>query len=119
MEPMISQISLSQSPKEIKRREEIGRLAGEMEALFIHQLLKVMREQVEKEREEKGFGQGIHQGLFDLELARELALKKGIGLKEIIERQLLQANLNAKPSEDRDDLSNGRPSQMSQGGKLR
>jgi len=119
MEIMIPKMCFAPPQKGAQGKEEISKLAGEMEALFIHQLLKIMREQVKNHGEEKGFGQDIHQGLFDLELARELALKKGIGLKEIIEKQLLKASQKAKPSENRDDLINGRPSPMPQGGNFK
>lgn len=70
------------------KEQDIQKAAGEMEALFIYQLLKVMRKSMSQEESEKGFGRSVHEGLFDWELARELSMKRGIGLKEIIARQL-------------------------------
>lgn len=70
------------------KEQDVQKAAAEMEALFIYQLLKVMRQSISQEESEGGFGRAVHQGLFDWELARELSMKRGIGLKEIIARQL-------------------------------
>ncbi len=70
-----------------RKEEDIQRVASEMEALFLYQLLKVMKEGLGDNRED-GLGKGVHQSLFDWELARELSHKRGLGLKDMIVRQL-------------------------------
>ena len=61
--------------------EEIKKAATEFEALFIYELLKEMP--IGKGISGKGLGGDLYDGMFKLELSRELA-KRGIGIREMI-----------------------------------
>jgi murein DD-endopeptidase MepM/ murein hydrolase activator NlpD len=72
-----------------KNNAELKKVAEEFEAVFIAQLLKVMRETVEESGlEGNGFGKGIYTDLFDQEIALSMAHRGALGIGDIIYRSL-------------------------------
>src|SRR4030042_1003622 len=59
----------------------------EVEALFIYELLKEMRQTTQDGFLGKGMGNDIYGSLFDMELARQFA-ERGLGLGELILKQM-------------------------------
>ncbi len=63
----------------------IKEVSKELESLFLYELLKAMRRTVGSQ---DSFQKDTYTSIFDLELSRVLA-ERGTGLREVIERQLL------------------------------
>lgn len=81
-------ISAAAAPP-VDRNEAIGRVARELEGLFLREVLRVMRDTVP----EGGFLQGglagdIYSGMLDQELAARAGETGGLGLADLIARQL-------------------------------
>jgi Rod binding domain-containing protein len=75
-------------------------VAKEMESLFAHQLLKIMRETVNNMSDEKkGMGHDTYSSLFDMEISKLLS-ERGMGLQDSIVQWLermpeaIKANTN-------------------------
>jgi flagellar protein FlgJ len=69
-------------------KPEIKKVAKEMEALFVYQLLKVMRETTEgMSPDNKGLGNETYTGLFDMEVSRVMA-ERGVGIQDKIVKWL-------------------------------
>ncbi|MGB9716295.1 MAG: peptidoglycan DD-metalloendopeptidase family protein [Thermodesulfovibrionales bacterium] len=60
-------------------------VAKEMEALFVYELIKAMRETANINKED-GLGKDVYQGMFDMELARLLS-ERGLGLQDLLLRE--------------------------------
>ncbi len=73
------------SPETIPDGQDIKRVSKEMESLFLYELLKTMRRTLSSER---SLQEETYTSLFDLEFSRLLS-ERGTGIKEIIERQLM------------------------------
>lgn len=74
--------------KGARQDPELKKVAKEMESLFTHQLIKVMREASKGlASEEKGLGQDTYMGMFDMEVARILS-ERGLGLQDALVKQL-------------------------------
>lgn len=67
--------------------ERLEGVCREFEAIFLQELLKVMRRTVV---ESQGTSKAIYQGLMDQELARLMA-KRGIGLAELMLQRLMDS----------------------------
>jgi murein DD-endopeptidase MepM/ murein hydrolase activator NlpD len=86
--------SLNQNPLNAasvsgKNQAELKKVAEEFEAIFIGQLLKVMRETIEESgMEGGGFGKGIYTDLFDQEIALSMARRGALGIGDIIYKSL-------------------------------
>lgn len=71
--------------------EAVKKALVEFEALFINQMLKTMRESIEKTSLfHGGPGEDIYNSMFDTELSRLLANAGGIGLEKTFMKQLLK-----------------------------
>lgn len=82
-----------QDPKEIKA------VCQEFESLFLNYMLKEMRSTVPKsDLLDGGQAERIYTSMFDERLSQELAQKGGIGLAQMLEKNLL-ANQNNKTNE--------------------
>ncbi|RJQ55747.1 MAG: hypothetical protein C4526_03090 [Nitrospiraceae bacterium] len=69
----------------VNRKSEISKVAKEMEALFVHELIKVMRKTSESIAPDvKGAGNETYMSLFDMEVSKALA-GRGLGLQKAIE----------------------------------
>jgi flagellar protein FlgJ len=85
--------------------------ATEVEALFINEMLKVMRQSVPSMSEEKGLGADIYTGMFDTELSKVLA-QRGLGVKESLMEQfkrISEPHPNSGKKDDKQDAEGGRP----------
>jgi len=68
-----------------KEKAELKKVAQEFEAVFIAQLLKIMRETIEESgMEGSGFGKSIYTELFDQEIALSMARRGALGIGDII-----------------------------------
>ncbi|MBF0463482.1 MAG: rod-binding protein [Nitrospirae bacterium] len=86
-----------------KDGKSVKTVACEMEALFIEQMLKSMRQTV-KPMFGKGLGGDVFMGMFDTELSREFA-KRGLGLQDMIVKQLNMKNeIQGKNTETDEDV---------------
>ncbi len=79
-----NQAALS-NPEPTKTR--LKEAVKELEALFIYELLKEMRQTTQGGFLGKGLGNDIYNSLFDMEVAR-LAAERGLGLGEILLKQM-------------------------------
>ena len=72
-----------------KDKAELKKVAEEFEAVFIAQLLKIMRETIEESGlEGSGFGKSIYTDLFDQEIALSMAKRGALGIGDIIYKSL-------------------------------
>jgi murein DD-endopeptidase MepM/ murein hydrolase activator NlpD len=74
------------------RAEELKAATEEFEAMFLSYLLKVMRSTVERAEPETSMGKDIYLELFDNELALNIARTRGLGIAELVYRQLSEEN---------------------------
>ena len=85
--PYTSHSILRQSPDIL--RTALTKACAEMESLFICHLLKEMRASVPQDGLiHGGAGEDIFTSLMDGEMARQIALERGLGLAKMLERQL-------------------------------
>ncbi len=78
-----------------RQRSEIRKAAQEFEAIFIAQMLKVMRETIQESGLlGGGFGKTIYTELFDQEVALSLAKRGALGIANLLEQKIV-ANLEA------------------------
>jgi Rod binding domain-containing protein len=79
------------------RGDALQKACAEMEALFIFHLLQEMRATVPKEGLlHGGMGEEIFTSLMDGEMARTIALERGLGLAQLMESQL-SGKFNLEP----------------------
>ena len=91
----VKEVSVSE-----KSRAELKKVAEEFEAIFIAQLLKVMRETIEEsDTEGGGFGKGIYTDLFDQEVALHMARRGALGISDIIYKSFADREENVKTGE--------------------
>ncbi len=82
-------VRVAQNATGEKQKNEIKRVAQEFEAIFIAQLLKVMRETIEESGlTEGGFGKSIYTELFDQEVSMSMARRGSFGIADILNRSL-------------------------------
>lgn len=78
----------SSASEENGSKEDVKKIAREMEALFIHELIKVMRKTADSaSSEDHGLGKDTYMDLFDMELSRVMA-GRGFGLQKALENFL-------------------------------
>src|SRR5262249_31766619 len=83
----------------------------EFEALFLSYMLKVMRSTVESEKEESSsLGKHVYIEMFDSEIALNIAKQRGLGIGEMMYRQL-----TAESASDRKGESNSLSNRIEQG----
>ena len=71
-----------------KTNEEIKSLAHQFESIFVHQLLKSMRSTVQKTGLFDSHATNMYESLHDEEMSKLMTKKKGIGLADIIYKDL-------------------------------
>jgi flagellar protein FlgJ len=69
----------------------IRKTAEQFEAYFIQQMMKTMRESIEKSDLVEGGNMEMYQDLMDKELSLSMAKRGGMGLADMLERQMNQA----------------------------
>jgi len=68
----------------LNSKSDIKKVAREMEALFINELMKVMRETTDTiSSDHKGLGNETYTSMFDTEVSRVMA-ERGIGIQDAI-----------------------------------
>ncbi|HHL39968.1 MAG TPA: hypothetical protein ENJ37_05635 [Deltaproteobacteria bacterium] len=73
-------------------RRDLERAVRDFESLFIYQMLKTMREGVEKSGLfHGGRGEEIYTSMLDMEISREMARGGGLGLAKMLMRELAPA----------------------------
>jgi murein DD-endopeptidase MepM/ murein hydrolase activator NlpD len=83
-------VRAAQSASGEKQKSELKKVAQEFEAIFIAQMLKVMRETIEESGlMDGGFGKSIYTELFDQEVSLSLARRGSFGISDILYRNLL------------------------------
>ena len=68
--------------------ETLDKVSREFESIFIHQMLKAMRKTVIQSDFLSSFAGDQYQSMMDEEIAKEVSKQKGLGLAEVIHRQL-------------------------------
>ncbi len=76
-----------------KTDAELKALAGEFEAVFVQYLQKSMRATVPKSGLFSSFSLDMYESMFDQQLAGEVSLKKGLGLADVIYKDLKRIDL--------------------------
>lgn len=83
-------IRVAQSSSGEKQKSELKKISQEFEAIFIAQLLKVMRETIEESGlTEEGFGKSIYTEMFDQEVSLNIARRGAMGIADLMYRDLL------------------------------
>ena len=75
-----------------KSDEEIKDLAMQFESIFIHQMIKEMRKSIHKSDLLNSFSLEMYESMMDEEIAKEMSKQKGIGLGDVLYRQLSKIN---------------------------
>ncbi|MBE0603279.1 MAG: peptidoglycan DD-metalloendopeptidase family protein [Deltaproteobacteria bacterium] len=79
----------------------------EMESLFAYEMVKAMRSASGTSAAGSGgFGGDVYGSLFDMELARVLSSRNGLGLQEILMKRLGQSEYSQKNKENQKDTEN-------------
>ena len=103
----LSQLSDLASPGTSKTNKQLKSLSQQFESIFVHQLLKSMRSTVQKTGLFDSHATNMYESMQDEEIAKLMTEQKGIGLAEIIYRDL--ARLEEKTNKEQSE--NGRSTQ--------
>jgi murein DD-endopeptidase MepM/ murein hydrolase activator NlpD len=88
-----------------KQKGELQKAAQEFEAIFLAQMLKVMRETIEESGlTEGGFGKSIYTEMFDQEVALKMARQGVLGISDLLYKNLADT---LKPEENESSPSDG------------
>ena len=98
----LSQLSDLASPGTSKPNKQLKSLSKQFESIFVHQLLKSMRSTVQKTGLFDSHATSMYESLHDEEIARLMTEQKGIGLADVIYRDL--ARLEAKVEKARSEI---------------
>ena len=98
----LSQLSDLASPGTSKTNKQLKSLSKQFESIFVHQLLKSMRSTVQKTGLFDSHATNMYESLYDEEIARLMTEQKGIGLADVIYRDL--ARLEAKVEKARSEI---------------
>jgi len=98
----LSQLSDLASPGTSKTSKQLKSLSKQFESIFVHQLLKSMRSTVQKTGLFDSHATSMYESLHDEEIARLMTEQKGIGLADVIYRDL--ARLEAKVEKARSEI---------------
>jgi peptidoglycan hydrolase FlgJ len=87
-----NRLQAGRSTASVRQNGELKKAAQEFEAIFIAQMLKVMRETIEESGlTEGGFGKSIYTELFDQEVSLDLAKKGALGIADLLVKRLAAA----------------------------
>ena len=98
----LSQLSDLASPGTSKTNKQLKSLSKQFESIFVHQLLKSMRSTVQKTGLFDSHATSMYESLHDEEIAKLMTEQKGIGLADVIYRDL--ARLEAKVEKARSEI---------------
>ena len=86
----LSQLSDLASPGTSKTNKQLKSLSKQFESIFVHQLLKSMRSTVQKTGLFDSHATNMYESLYDEEIAKLMTEQKGIGLADVIYRDLVR-----------------------------
>ena len=98
----LSQLSDLASPGTSKTNKQLKSLSKQFESIFIHQLLKSMRSTVQKTGLFDSHATNMYESLHDEEIAKLMTEQKGIGLADVIYRDLVR--LEGKTKKARSEI---------------
>ena len=89
----------------------VRQTAEQFEAHFVQQMMKAMRDSVEKSDLTDSGNADMYQDLMDKEVSMQLVRRGGMGLADMLEKQMLQqqAMANAQPSAEALKLQQNAP----------
>jgi murein DD-endopeptidase MepM/ murein hydrolase activator NlpD len=112
-----SKISASKAISAETQKSELKNVAEQFEAIFVTQLLKVMRETIEEANpSESGYGKTVYTELFDQEIASSMARHGTLGIGNILYKSM-EKRIDAKGPEDASGIksdSNATPADSKQ-----
>lgn len=103
-------VRVAQSSAGEKQKDELRKVSQQFEAVFISQMLKVMRETIE-ESGEGGFGKSIYTELFDQEIAVSMARRGALGISDMVYKSLVEKIADSAPSSKETAPANPTPVQ--------
>jgi flagellar protein FlgJ len=84
-------------------REKLKKACEDFEALLIARMLQLMRRSIPQNGLlGSGPGKEVYQGLMDQELAKKMSRRGGIGLGEVLYRQVLQRDEKVRAARPKD-----------------
>ena len=98
----LSQLSDLASPGTSKTNKQLKSLSKQFESIFVHQLLKSMRSTVQKTGLFDSHATSMYESLHDEEIAKLMTEQKGIGLADVIYRDLVR--LEGKTKKARSEI---------------
>ena len=98
----LSQLSDLASPGTSKTDKQLKSLSKQFESIFVHQLLKSMRSTVQKTGLFDSHATNMYESLQDEEIAKLMTEQKGIGLADVIYRDLVR--LEGKTKKARSEI---------------
>lgn len=93
----LNQIREQAGPETEKTDQELRALSKQFESIFIHQLLKSMRSTVQKSGLLGSHATDMYESMYDQELANLLSKERGMGLSEMVYKDLVRLNNGGKP----------------------
>jgi peptidoglycan hydrolase FlgJ len=91
-------------PGKSKNNKQLKSLAKEFESIFVHQLLKSMRSTVQKSGFFDSHATKMYESLHDEELSKLMTEQKGIGLAEVIYRDLARLEEKTKKEQSESEI---------------
>ena len=87
-ESRLTQLSNLVNPGRSKNHEQLESLSKQFESIFVQQLLKSMRSTVQKTGLFDSHATNMYESLYDEEMSKLMTKQKGIGLADIIYKDL-------------------------------
>ncbi|MBT3513816.1 MAG: hypothetical protein HOB32_04000 [Nitrospina sp.] len=97
----LSELNHLANPARGKSNKELIAVAKQFESVFIHQLLKSMRSSVQKSSLFDSHASKMFESLHDEEMSKLMSEQKGIGLADVIYRDL--ARLESKVNKQKEN----------------
>ena len=101
----LSQLSDLASPGTSKTNKQLKSLSKQFESIFVHQLLKSMRSTVQKTGLFDSHATSMYESLHDEEIAKLMTEQKGIGLADVIYRDLARLEAKVKKAQSEIGIS--------------
>jgi flagellar protein FlgJ len=91
---------------EYKDDKQLKQLAQQFESIFMNQLMKSMRETLPKDGLLSSFSVDMYESMFDQEVAGEMSKGRGMGLADVLYKQLSQMNAAKSSGEENSEITN-------------
>jgi peptidoglycan hydrolase FlgJ len=95
-----------------KTNKKLKSVSRQFESIFVHQLLKSMRSTVQKAGMFGSHATEMYESLHDEEMAKLMTEQKGIGLAEIIYRDLARVENQRKKVQTGSEISTQKPNPL-------